>query len=104
MDKDEIIKVVEITMGAYQTMFENSIRAFSSQIAQFEERNSKQHDEIINHQKETNGRVKKLEQETAVVRYICKNPKTALFLIIIFLAGIILITSIIGIEKLFKLI
>lgn len=38
MDKDEIIKVVEITMGAYQTMFENSIRAFSSQIAQFEEK------------------------------------------------------------------
>ena len=75
MEKDEIIKIVEITMGAYQTMFENSIRAFSSQIAQFEERNSRQHNEIIIHQKETNGRVTSLEEETRIFRWAVKNPK-----------------------------
>lgn len=112
MEKDEIIEVVnaainnshQYIIGAYQQLFDNSIKAFSQQLAEFEERNTKQHEKIIEHQKETNGRVTNLERETAIIRWACKNPKTAIFITILLFAGIIALSFILGLEKFIKLI
>lgn len=67
------------------------------------EENQNTHLEMINHQKETNGRVLKLEKETRLYRWAYNNPKTAIALVAFIAAGVIWIGSAIQFENLVKL-
>jgi len=112
MEKDDITAIVNAAISdshkyvadVYKSLFDNSLRALSEQLAQFEERNTKQHNEIIMRQKETNGRVTNLEKETAVIRWACKNPKTVIFLAVLLIAGIIALSILLGVEKIINFI
>jgi len=101
---DAIANSHQVAYNAFQTLFENSIKGFSDQLGQFEERNSKQHHEIIQHQKETNGRVTILEKETAVFRWAYKHPKSAILIAVLILAGVVAISVFLGIDNIIKMI
>lgn len=61
-------------------------------------------DEIIEHQKETNGRVTKLEKDTVVFRWIHRHPVPTVIILAILTAGIIALGYLFGYEYLIKLI
>jgi len=107
-DKQELLEAInnshEVAYRAYQSLFENSVRGFSSQLAQFEERNNVHHKEIKDKQDITNGRVARLERETTVFRWVHKNPYTAAVISIILLCGIISVVMWVGIENVLKII
>lgn len=67
------------------------------------EENQQKHEEMIAHQKETNGRVLKLEKETRIIRWAFNNPKSAVVLLAVIVAGVVVIGSIIPFESLLKL-
>ena len=74
-------KLVEVhkEMGDIKGMLNGLITSVSDGF-----KNSEKCDnEIIEHQKETNGRVKKLEKETHVTRWFHRNPKATLTMSII---------------------
>jgi hypothetical protein len=103
-DKQELLEAIkdshETTYKAFHDLIENSIKGFSSQLAQFEKRNSEQHHQITIGQDITNGRVNCLEKETAVFRWAARNPKLAAMLAILVVAGAITIGVIIGVDNL----
>lgn len=107
-EKKEILDAIanshQVAYNAFQTLFENSIKGFSDQLGQFEERNNKQHHEIIDHQEDTNGRVASLETETRIFRWMTKNPKASGVIIILLLAGVIALGVFLGIDNLIKII
>jgi 23S rRNA G2445 N2-methylase RlmL len=107
-DKEEIIEAIsrsnDLAYQANRDFLVNSIKGFSDQLAQFEERNCAQHHEIISHQKETNGRVTCLENETRIFRWAQRNPKTAILISILILAGVIAMGIFLGMDNLLKLI
>lgn len=91
-DKEEILKAIkkrdQITMRLMQRQLDNTIKGFSLQMGSFEERNSLKQNEIIEHQKETNGRITRLENETRIYRWATNNPKLAVGIAIILIVGI----------------
>jgi len=90
--KEEILKAIkkrdQITMRLMQRQLDSTIKGFSVQLAQFEERNARQHNDIVKHQKETNGRVLSLENETRIFRWASNNPKIAVGIVILLFVGI----------------
>jgi hypothetical protein len=60
-------------------------------------------DDVIEHQKKSNGRIDLLETETTFFRWVNRNPKLALFLTILIIAGIIFLSIHIGIKDVIKL-
>lgn len=107
-EREEIISAINerdtIVYDTFREYMDRSIKGFSEQLGQFEERNATQHHEIIKHQKETNGRVTCLENETRVFRWASKNPKTAILLSVLILAGVIALGVFLGIDNLLKII
>lgn len=107
-EKQEILDAIkgnnDIAFKAYQALFENSIKGFSEQLAQFEERNAGQHKEIIKRQDITNGRVTKLEKETAPFRWCSRNPKAAVIFGILLITGVVALGIILGIDNIIKII
>jgi hypothetical protein len=107
-DKQEILEAIkdshQTTYHAFHDLFENSIKGFSSQLAQFEERNSEQHHQITLRQDITNGRVTSLEKETAVFRWCARNPKLAVVLGLLVIIGIITLGVVVGIENLVSIV
>lgn len=111
MDPEEKKEIIDAITNSHQTvfmtfqkLFDNSIKSFSEELAQFEERNSRQHHEIIAHQEKTNGRIMILENETRVFRWAHRNPKTALLISVLLLAGVIALGIFLGIDNLVKII
>ena len=54
--------------------------------------------EIIAHQKVTNNRVTKLENQTRFIRWACRKPAIALLLFVLLLTGLVIIIDKIGID------
>jgi hypothetical protein len=106
-EKQEILDAInashDIAFKAYQSLFENSIKGFSEQLAQFEERNAGQHKEIKAKQDLTNGRIDCLEKETAPFRWCSRNPKAAVVFGIILLTGVVALGIILGIDNFIKI-
>jgi hypothetical protein len=96
MSRDEMLKTIQ---EGYALPFQ----MLSEQIARFEADNNKKLDEIIAHQKETNGRVTKLENETRIVRWAFNNPKSAMLLIVLIVAGCVFIGTVVGVDVLTSL-
>lgn len=107
-EKKEILDAIanshQTAYDAFRILFENSIKGFSDQLGQFEERNSKQHHEIIEHQKETNGRVSILGKETAIFRWAYKHPRSAILIMVLLLAGVVALGIFLGIDNIINVI
>jgi len=107
-EREEIISAINerdrIVYDTFKDYMDRSIKGFSEQLGQFEERNAHQHHEIIDHQKETNGRVTCLENETRVFRWASRNPKTAILVSVLLLAGVVALGVFLGIDNLLKII
>jgi hypothetical protein len=107
-EREEIISAINerdrIVYETFKDYMDRSIKAFSEQLGQFEERNASQHHEIITHQKETNGRVTCLENDTRVFRWASRNPKTAIIVSVLILAGVIALGIFLGLDNLLKII
>jgi hypothetical protein len=106
-EKQEIIDAIkeshQAVSQAYHDLLDNSIKAFSTQISLFEERNSEQHHQITSRQEITNGRVKCLEKETSIVRWCFRNQKLAVAIAILTLAGAIAIGIWAGVDNLISI-
>lgn len=107
-EKKEILDAInnshQATYQAFHDLFENSIKAFSEQLGQFEERNSLQHHDITDRQDITNGRVGCLEKETELIRWAVRNPKSAILITIILMAGVVALVLWLGLETTIKFI
>jgi hypothetical protein len=107
-DKQELLDAIsnshQVAFDAYRSLFEASVRGFSEQLGQFEERNAAQHKEIKDKQDITNGRVNKLEKETFVFRWAHKNPKSAIIITVLLLSGVVALVAWLGFETTIKLI
>jgi hypothetical protein len=107
-EKQELIDAIresnQISYQVYHDMFENSVKGFSLQLGQFEERNSEKLEEIKAKQDLTNGRVKKLENETAVIRWCARNPKLAAFGLLLLFVGAITLGIVLGIDNLISIV
>ena len=107
-EKKEILDAInnshQATYQVFHELFENSIKAFSEQLGQFEERNSLHHHDIARRQDITNGRVSCLENETDLIRWAARNPKSAILITIILTAGVVALVLWLGLETTIKLI
>lgn len=106
-EKKEILDAInnshQATYQAFHELFENNIKAFSEQLGQFEERNSQQHHQITTRQDIANGRVGKIEKETAVIRWCSRNPKIAAIGILLLFTGVIALGIVLGIDNLISI-
>jgi hypothetical protein len=59
-------------------------------------------DEVINHQKKTNGRVTKLEEDIKAVQWIKKNPKLSIIISAAFIFAVTFITDLETFMKIVK--
>ena len=59
--------------------------------------------EIIEHQKTTNNRVTKLENQTRLIRWAVRKPAIALLLFILLLTGLVIIIDKIGIDAFLRI-
>lgn len=103
-EKQELLDAIKeshlVNYQAYHDLLENSIKAFSSQLSVFEERNTEQHHQITTRQDLTNGRVNCLEKETAVVRWCTRNPKLAAIVLVLIFSGAVTLGVTLGIDNL----
>jgi hypothetical protein len=103
-EKQEIIEAInnshQIAFQSFNKLVENTVKAFSDQMGQFEERNRDQHKEIIKRQDHTNGNVSVLQKETAIFRWCLRNPKLAAILLLLLVSGAITLGVILGIDNL----
>jgi hypothetical protein len=106
-EKKEILDAInnshQATYRAFHELFENSIKGFSEQLGQFEERNSQQHHNITTRQDITNGRVNKIESETAVIRWCARNPKVAVIGALLLFIGVIALGIVVGLDNLLNM-